>query len=87
MHTAADVRGQGVGPSLVLHALELSRKRGYRRVNLETGSFSAFAPARALHRSCGFTPCEPYGRYVDSPTSACMTLDLDPDAPRALTPP
>ena len=78
MHTIAAARGTGVGQALVVHALALARDRGYRRVNLETGNFAAFAPARALYQRCGFTPCEPYGPYVGSPTSSCMTIALDP---------
>jgi putative acetyltransferase len=81
MHTIAEARGNGVGRTLVAHALELARDRGYGRVNLETGNFEAFAPARALYQGCGFTPCEPYGQYQESPTSACMTIALDPLSP------
>jgi len=46
-------------------------------VSLETGNLPTFAPARALYRSCGFTSCDAYGQYVGSPTSACMTVDLE----------
>ena len=81
MHTIAEARGNGVGRALVIHALELARDRGYRRVSLETGNFDAFAPARSLYQSCGFTPCELYGHYRQSPTSACMTIGLDPLGP------
>ena len=81
MHTIEEARGKGVGRTLVVHALELARDRGYRCVNLETGNFDAFAPARDLYQSCGFAPCEPYGQYRESPTSACMTISLDPPGP------
>lgn len=77
MHTAAEARGQGIGRALVDHALGVARERGYRAVSLETGNFEEFAPARALYRSCGFRDCPPYGRYVGSPTSACMTIEID----------
>lgn len=81
MHTTAEARGKGVGRMLVVHVLDFARSRGYRRVSLETGNFAAFAPARALYRSCGFTPCAPYGHYIESPTSACMTIEIDPAQP------
>jgi putative acetyltransferase len=81
VHTAAEVRRQGVGRSLVAHILDVARSRGYHRVSLETGNFPAFAPARALYASCGFTPCAPYGIYIGSSTSACMTIEIDPASP------
>lgn len=76
MHTAAELRGRGVGRALVAHLLDVARSRGYRRVSLETGNFAAFEPARALYASCGFGPCAPYGDYVGSTTSACMAIEL-----------
>jgi putative acetyltransferase len=77
MHTMQEARGQGVGRALVGQVLEVARDRGYRRVSLETGNFPAFAPARALYARCGFVSCAPYGPYVGSVTSACMTISLD----------
>jgi putative acetyltransferase len=77
MHTAEAARRQGVGRAMVDHLVGVARGLGVRRVSLETGNFDAFAPARALYASAGFEPCEPFGEYVDSPTSACMTRRLD----------
>jgi putative acetyltransferase len=85
MHTAVEVRGGGVGRALVAHLIEVARSRRYQRMSLETGNFAAFEPARSLYASCGFEPCDPYGTYVGSSTSACMSMDLgaaptgDPD--------
>jgi len=78
MHTAAEARGRGVGRTLVTHLVEVARRRDYRRVSLETGNFDAFEPARRLYASCGFVPCPPYGEYVGSTTSECMTIELRP---------
>jgi putative acetyltransferase len=78
MHTAAAVRGQGLGRAMLLHLLSVARSEGYRRVSLETGSMTAFAPARGLYASMGFVPCEPFGRYQSSDNSSFMTLALDP---------
>jgi putative acetyltransferase len=76
MHTVAEARGRGVARAILDHLLDLARARGYLRVSLETGSMAAFAPARALYASAGFTVCPPFGDYWDSPYSTCMTLDL-----------
>jgi putative acetyltransferase len=81
MHTAAEARGRGVGRELLTHALEVARRRGYTRVSLETGNFAAFAPARTLYESVGFVSCAPFGSYVGSRTSACMTIELDKPRP------
>jgi putative acetyltransferase len=77
MHTAAEARGRGIGRALVDHVLAVARARGYRRVSLETGAGPPFAAARTLYASAGFTACGPFGDYVPSPNSACMTLSLD----------
>ena len=78
MHTVEAARRQGVGRALVDHLLSVAADRRYRRVSLETGRNDPFVPARALYAAAGFTPCAPFGEYVGSPTSACMTIVLDP---------
>jgi putative acetyltransferase len=81
MHTAEAARGQGVGRAMVDHLIGLARERGHGRVSLETGAGPAFAAARRLYASAGFTPCEPFADYGPSPNSAYMTLELDgPDS-------
>lgn len=76
MHTAASARGNGVGRAMLDHLLATARARGYRRVSLETGTMEAFAPARALYESAGFSACPPFAGYWESPYSVCMTLEL-----------
>jgi putative acetyltransferase len=76
MHTRAEARGQGVGQAMLAHLLRVARARGYHRVNLETGTMAAFAPARAMYRKAGFRPCPPFGAYTVNPYSVCMTLAL-----------
>lgn len=73
MHTAAAFRGQGVGAAVLLHLLDEARRRGYRRVSLETGSMPAFASARSLYQRHGFSTCSPFGDYADDPNSVFMT--------------
>lgn len=36
-----------------------------------------FQPARALYASFGFTPCAPFGDYLEDPNSVFMTLTID----------
>jgi putative acetyltransferase len=76
MHTVEAARGRGIGRALVDHLIDVARGRGYRRLSLETGAGPAFAPARRLYESAGFTPSGPFGDYRPSPNSAYMTLTL-----------
>jgi putative acetyltransferase len=78
MHTAQAARGRGIGRAVLDHLVGLARERGCRRVSLETGTMAAFAPARRMYATAGFTPCGPFGDYRESPTSAFMTLGLGP---------
>jgi putative acetyltransferase len=80
MHTAQPARGRGIGRAMVGHLIAVARDRGFRRVSLETGSMAAFAPARSLYASVGFTPSGPFGDYLPSPNSTFMTLVLEPPA-------
>jgi putative acetyltransferase len=77
MHTAQEARGRGIGRAMVDHLIRVAHNRGLRRVSLETGSMSAFAPARRLYASAGFRPCGPFGDYAPSPNSTYMTLLLN----------
>jgi putative acetyltransferase len=79
MHTAQELRGQGVARAMLEHLLAVARERGYERVSLETGTMESFLPARALYASAGFERCEPFAAYVPSPNSVCMTLWLARD--------
>jgi putative acetyltransferase len=76
MHTRRDVRGRHIGRTLLEHLVAEARRRGYRRISLETGTGEAFAPAHALYTSAGFVACEPFAHYSDNPHSACMTMTL-----------
>jgi putative acetyltransferase len=77
MHVLEEARGRGIGRAILDHLLAVARERGYRRVSLETGSMEAFAPARSLYASAGFTVCPPFGAYWVTPNSTCMTLVLE----------
>jgi putative acetyltransferase len=73
MRTASSHRRKGVAARLMRHILEEAARRSYDRLSLETGSMDAFAPARNLYASIGFTPCEPFADYVEDPYSVFMT--------------
>jgi putative acetyltransferase len=76
MRTPKAMRRRGAGRAVLMHIIEEARARGYRRLNLETGSQDGFEPARNLYRSFGFTDCGPFGDYKPDPNSAFMTLEL-----------
>ena len=76
MRTASTHLRRGVAVVLLEHMLSVARKRGYRRLSLETGSMEAFAPARALYSRFGFELCGPFADYVPDPYSVFMTLEL-----------
>jgi putative acetyltransferase len=76
MRTADDVRGRGVAGALLTHLIGEARRRGYRRLSLETGSNPPFAAARRLYERHGFVYGEPFGDYELDPWSVFMSLDL-----------
>lgn len=76
MRTAAARRRSGVGRAILEHIIAEARARSYARLSLETGSMEAFAPARRLYESFGFTCCAPFAGYVEDPNSVFMTRRL-----------
>ena len=61
---------------MLAHLIAVARQRGYAQLSLETGSMTAFGPARSLYASAGFIPCGPFADYPASPTSTFMSLRL-----------
>ena len=77
MRTAPDHLRKGVASALLAHIVAEARSRGYRKLNLETGSGAAFAPAHAFYGRFGFTACGSFGDYpADDPFSRFMSLAL-----------
>lgn len=76
MRTASTHLRKGVATKLLKHIMEEAKRRGYRRLSLETGSMEAFEPARQLYASFGFTYCEPFADYIEDPNSVFMTRKL-----------
>ncbi len=76
MRTSSAARGRGVGTRLLQHVVDESRQRGYRQLELETGTQEFFDPARRLYAKFGFVPCPPFGNYREDPNSAFFVLAL-----------
>jgi putative acetyltransferase len=76
MRTGSAHRRKGVARALLQHIIAEARTRSYARLSLETGSMSAFEPARSLYESFGFTYCLPFADYTEDPNSVFMTRAL-----------
>lgn len=76
MRTASSHRREGVASKMLTHILREAKRRGYKRVSLETGSMAAFAPARKLYSNFGFENCAPFADYLEDPNSVYMTREL-----------
>jgi putative acetyltransferase len=76
MRTPKALRRRGAGRAVLEHIIAEAKRRGYTRLNLETGSQDGFVAARTLYESFGFTYCGPFGDYKPDPHSAFMTLKL-----------
>ena len=76
MRTSAHFLGKGVATRLLSHLIQEARRRGYRRLSLETGSMAYFLPARNLYEKFGFRECAPFADYIEDPNSTFMTLDV-----------
>ena len=76
MRTHPDHLRQGVGAAILEHILAEARRRGLRRLSLETGRGAAFEPALALYRSRGFRSGGAFGEYEASPFNQFLHLEL-----------
>lgn len=76
MRTAAAHLREGVGSRVLEHILSEAKRRGYRRLSLETGAMPYFEPAHQLYRKFGFSQCPPFAGYSEDPNSVFMTKEL-----------
>ncbi len=76
MRTTKLSRGKGVASALLRNVLIESSKRGYEKLNLETGSQAFFKPACKLYEKFGFQYRGPFGNYKPDPNSLFMELKL-----------
>lgn len=77
MRTSSARVRRGVASSLLRHLIDEARRRGYRRLSLETGAMDYFAPAHSLYGRFGFARCAPFASYAEDPNSVFMTRELD----------
>jgi putative acetyltransferase len=76
MRTSSRHLRKGVAGHLLKHIIEESKRRGYRRLSLETGAEDDFEPARRLYANSGFNYCAPFADYIEDPNSVFMTKEL-----------
>lgn len=76
MRTVRTHRGRGVASKILEHILREAERRGYVRLNLETGAMPEFAAARALYERHGFAYRGPFADYTDDLNSVFMTKAL-----------
>ena len=67
---------RGVAAALLEHVIGEARRRGLRRLSLETGSGPAFEPALALYRKRGFVDGDAFGDYAKSAFNQFLHLAL-----------
>jgi len=76
MRTATAHLRKGVAATVLQHIIAEAKRRGYRRLSLETGSMEYFEPARQLYQKFGFRRCAPFAGYVEDANSVFMTMAL-----------
>jgi len=76
MRTATAHLRKGVAAAVLQHIIDEAKRRGYRRLSLETGSVEYFEPARQLYQKFGFRRCAPFAGYVEDSNSVFMTMEL-----------
>jgi putative acetyltransferase len=76
MRTAKAHLRKGVAARMLQHLIDEAKRRGYRRLSLETGAMPYFEPAHRLYERAGFKRCGPFGSYREDPNSLFMTMEL-----------
>ena len=77
MRTASGRARRGVATRVLKTIISEAKRRGYRRLSLETGAGPFFAPAHALYQKFGFKDCSAFLGYVEDPNSRFMTMELE----------
>jgi putative acetyltransferase len=76
MRTHSDFLRKGAAAAILEYAISVARKRGVRRLSLETGSGPAFLPALTLYRRRGFLNGGPFSDYQQSDFNQFLHLEL-----------
>ncbi|TGD98005.1 GNAT family N-acetyltransferase [Methylobacterium nonmethylotrophicum] len=79
MRTHPDYLRRGVAALLLERVVTEARRRGLRRLSLETGRGPAFEPALTLYRRRGFADGEAFSDYRENAFSQFLHLDLRSD--------
>jgi putative acetyltransferase len=77
MRTHPDHLRQGIAAAILQTLIGEARRRGYRRLSLETGVSEEFDPALTLYRRHGFCNGGPFAEYI--PNEYCQFLHLNLD--------
>jgi GNAT superfamily N-acetyltransferase len=74
MYVAPAHRARGVGQQLLAAALDLARVTGTSVVRLRAGEPQP--EALRFYAAAGFTPIEPFGKWVDDESARCLELEI-----------
>jgi len=77
MRTHPDFVRMGFAKRLLDHIVLIAKRRGYRRLSLETGSGAEFEAALQLYRNNGFVAGPAFGEYAKSEFNQFFHLALD----------
>ena len=67
-------RKRGNGLKVVNHLIYEAKKLNIKKLSLETGAGTFFAPARKLFNQCGFKVCKPFSHYKEDVNSVYMSM-------------
>ncbi|MCJ0868211.1 GNAT family N-acetyltransferase [Streptomyces sp. AP-93] len=73
MRTAPIRKRSGIASLLLEHIIAETKRMGFTRLSLETGTAEFFLPARKLYEKFGFIPCAPFADYQPDLNSTFMT--------------
>lgn len=69
-------RKKGNGIKIINHLIDEAKKLNIKKISLETGAGTFFAPARELFKKSGFKQCPPFAHYKDDLNSSYLCLLL-----------
>lgn len=78
MFVTKSARRGGVARAVLGELEERAKALGYSTLRLETGYKQA--PAMALYEAHGFRRIEPFGEYINDPTSVCFEKVLNSES-------
>jgi putative acetyltransferase len=76
MFSDPQYRGKGYGERMLVFLIDQAKAEGISLLNLETGAWEYFIPARSLYRNHGFVICPPFSDYQMPPDSVFMTREI-----------